>query len=174
VIDNDTLSVTTTLSLGDVGTVAVHLSGSRLYVTSPFENTVSALDATTGTVLATIPVGRGPDPIGQFMGPETTITPPPTPTGTETGTPTVTATATITSPLEPTVSPTPTPSAGICVGDCNEDGKVMMDDIIAGVNIALGSRPLSACPSLDANGDGAVTINELVKAVNNALHGCER
>jgi hypothetical protein len=63
----------------------------------------------------------------------------------------------------------PTPS---CVGDCDGDGVVAINELILGVNIALGSTPLSSCPAFDANGDGMVGINELIAAVNNALNGC--
>ena len=59
-----------------------------------------------------------------------------------------------------------------CVGDCNGDGMVAINELITGVNIALGSAPVSSCPAIDANGDGEVTINELIAAVNNALGGC--
>lgn len=59
-----------------------------------------------------------------------------------------------------------------CAGDCNADGRVAVDDLIAGVNIALGSRAVADCPSLDGDGSGAVAINELVQAVLNALSGC--
>jgi len=59
-----------------------------------------------------------------------------------------------------------------CVGDCNGDGMVAINELIIGVNIALGAAPVSQCPSFDANGDGMVGINELITAVNNALTGC--
>jgi cysteine-rich repeat protein len=84
----------------------------------------------------------------------------------------------------PTPSPTPTPSGplpptatvtrppGSCVGDCDGNGAVTVDELITGVNIALGSLPLSTCRGFDANGDGAVTIDELIRAVNDALSGC--
>ncbi len=70
----------------------------------------------------------------------------------------------------PTPSPTPTPPA--CAGDCNQDGSVTVDELIKGVNIALGTMSVAACSSFDTNGDGAVTINELIAAVNRALNGC--
>jgi len=63
-------------------------------------------------------------------------------------------------------------SAGRCVGDCNSGGEVTVDEIIKGVNIALGSAGLDTCPQFDADGSGSVTINELIVAVNNALRGC--
>ncbi|MBX3025798.1 Ig-like domain-containing protein [bacterium] len=61
---------------------------------------------------------------------------------------------------------------GECVGDCNGDGMVSIDELIRGVNIALGSQPVAACPSFDANGSGTVDIAELITAVNAALAGC--
>ncbi|MBX3027441.1 hypothetical protein KF840_21290 [bacterium] len=63
-------------------------------------------------------------------------------------------------------------SAQTCVGDCNGDGMVAINELITGVNIALGATPLSACPSFDVNGDNMVGINELITAVNNALGSC--
>jgi hypothetical protein len=49
---------------------------------------------------------------------------------------------------------------------------VTIDELIKGVNIALGALPLEACPPFDRNEDGAVTVDELVAAVSNALYGC--
>jgi hypothetical protein len=66
----------------------------------------------------------------------------------------------------------PRPAAAQCAGDCNGDGMVAINELIIGVNIALGSSPVSACASFDTNGDGMVAINELIAAVNNALGGC--
>jgi hypothetical protein len=72
----------------------------------------------------------------------------------------------------PTVTPTATPIPGTCAGDCNGDGTVAINELITGVNIALGSSPVSACPSFDSSGDGTVAINELIAAVTRALSGC--
>jgi hypothetical protein len=63
-------------------------------------------------------------------------------------------------------------AAPACVGDCNGDGQVTVDELITGVNIALGSADLDTCPVFDSNGDGSVTVDELITAVNNALLGC--
>ena len=63
----------------------------------------------------------------------------------------------------------PTPS---CVGDCNGNGVVTINELILGVNIALGSAAVDDCPAFDENGNGMVGINELIAAVNNALGGC--
>ncbi len=56
-----------------------------------------------------------------------------------------------------------------CPGDCNDDNMVAINELVQCVNIALGSSPVSACPSCDVNGDGMVGINELIAAVNVAL-----
>ena len=66
----------------------------------------------------------------------------------------------------------PPAQAQSCVGDCNGDGMVAINELIIGVNIALDSQPVSACPSFDVSDDGMVTINELILGVNNALNGC--
>ncbi|MEO8604005.1 MAG: hypothetical protein ABI629_15625 [bacterium] len=49
---------------------------------------------------------------------------------------------------------------------------VAINELITGVNIALGTTPLAQCPSFDADGNGEVGINELITAVNNALGTC--
>lgn len=76
----------------------------------------------------------------------------------------------------PTATPLPTatrtPGGGACVGDCNQDGTVAIDELIKAVNIALGSAAVDACGAADRNGNGAVTIDELLAAVNAALGGC--
>lgn len=71
-----------------------------------------------------------------------------------------------------TPTPTATPVLTKCVGDCNGDGVVTVDEILIGVNIALGNLDVSACENFDANGDGQVTVDEILTAVNNALNGC--
>jgi hypothetical protein len=62
--------------------------------------------------------------------------------------------------------------AAECVGDCDGDDKVLVNELIIGVNIALGTDSLDSCPVFDANQDGEVTVSELIKAVNYALEGC--
>ncbi len=64
------------------------------------------------------------------------------------------------------------PAAAQCAGDCDADGAVAINELITGVNIALGTTAVSACPSFDGNGDDSVAINELITAVTHALVGC--
>jgi PKD repeat protein len=59
-----------------------------------------------------------------------------------------------------------------CIGDCNGDGPVTVDELLKGINIGLGNQQLLTCPAFDANRDGQVTVDELVAAVNAALNGC--
>jgi hypothetical protein len=62
--------------------------------------------------------------------------------------------------------------AGICPGDCDGNGVVEVDEIVVGVNIALGEADLLACTRFDTDGDGRVTVDELLVAVGAALRGC--
>lgn len=59
-----------------------------------------------------------------------------------------------------------------CSGDCTADREVTVDELITGVNIALGNAPVTTCLQFDRNNDGGVTIDELIDAVNRALQGC--
>ena len=99
-----------------------------------------------------------------------------TPTPTATGvvsTPTVQPTATHTfGPPTATRTVGNTPTPGPCVGDCSGDGVVAINELITGVNIALGNAQASACPSFDTNSDGSVAVNELISGVNALLNGC--
>jgi hypothetical protein len=67
--------------------------------------------------------------------------------------------------------PTSTPGQG-CVGDCNNDFQVTVDEIVTMVNIALGSAPVGNCPSGDSDGSGSITVDEILLAIQNALNGC--
>ncbi|MEO8601844.1 MAG: hypothetical protein ABI629_04640 [bacterium] len=67
---------------------------------------------------------------------------------------------------------TSTAQAQTCVGDCGGVGAVGINDLILGVNIALGLQPTSACPAFQ-NSEGEVDIAQLIKGVGNALNGCQ-
>ena len=88
-----------------------------------------------------------------------------------TNTPTRTATPLPTNTPVPPTS-TPTPMAEACVGDCNQDGSVTVDELLTLVSIVLGNSDISSCRAGDANGDSQITIAEILSAVNNALNGC--
>jgi hypothetical protein len=72
----------------------------------------------------------------------------------------------------PTTSATPVPPTPSCVGSCNGDAQVTVDEILTMVNIALGNADASACDAGDKNQDGQITVDEILTAVNNALNAC--
>jgi hypothetical protein len=112
------------------------------------------------------PTGTPPTPTHTAT-PMSTPTPSVTPTSTPTPTPTLTGTITPT----PSATVTPTPTRPACVGDCNGDGMVSVDELVVGVRMALSES--DDCAALDADSDGSITIDELVAAIGNALTGCE-
>lgn len=57
------------------------------------------------------------------------------------------------------------------VGDCDLNGDVTVDEVITGVNIALGVSPVSVCPEADGDGDLNVSVDEVITGVNSALTG---
>jgi hypothetical protein len=59
-----------------------------------------------------------------------------------------------------------------CPGDCNGVGGVTVNELVLGVNIALGSTGAGVCPAFDSDNSGTVSISELIAAVNAALNGC--
>jgi hypothetical protein len=93
------------------------------------------------------------------------VAPPPTPIPTDTPMPTDTP--------RPTPTPTPTPTPIPCVGDCNQDNSVTVDELLTMVNIALGNTSVSICSQSDTNRDRQITVDEILAAVNNALSGCQ-
>ncbi len=58
-----------------------------------------------------------------------------------------------------------------CVGDCDDDGSVAVNELVAGVRIALGG-PLQLCPAISCHDDRAVGVDCVVQAVQHALTGC--
>jgi len=113
------------------------------------------------------------------VAPSRTATPLPataTPTHVASVTPSTTPTATPTASGSPTTtatgSPTATATPPRCVGDCDGDGRVTIDELLTGVNLALDEALLDACPAFDENGDGAVTVNEIIAGVNASLGPC--
>jgi len=66
----------------------------------------------------------------------------------------------------------PSPHANVCVGDCNGDGGVTVDEVVQAVSIALGIESVSSCSGLDMNSDGQITVDEILSALAMALQGC--
>jgi len=79
----------------------------------------------------------------------------------------------------PTPTETPVPGPFACVGDCDLNGIVNINEIIRLTNMALGvsvcgSGAVQSCVAGDANGDCEITVEEIVRAVRNSLEGCSR
>jgi hypothetical protein len=55
--------------------------------------------------------------------------------------------------------------AQACVGDCNGDGRVTIDELLISIQVELGTLPVDACPVCE-------TVNCVVAAIGNALYGC--
>lgn len=61
--------------------------------------------------------------------------------------------------------------AQACVGDCNGDSRVTVDEIVTLVSLAL-TTGTAGCAAGDANADDTITVDEIVRAGNHALTGC--
>jgi YVTN family beta-propeller protein len=172
VIDTSTNKVASTISLpassGPTG-VAITPDGAFAYVPTGWDKSVFVIDTAKAvtdpahSVIKNIALGR-PFPNGIAIGS--------VPGGCAgLNNPTATVTPTLTRTPTRTITRTP-PTPVACVGDCNGNGHVLVDELVKGVNIALGTAPLGDCPQFDCNGTGHVTVDCLIKGVNAALNGC--
>jgi hypothetical protein len=64
------------------------------------------------------------------------------------------------------------PAVAVCAGDCNGNGTVAINELVRGVNIALGQAAVEMCPAIDTDGMGGASISELVAAVRAVFDGC--
>jgi hypothetical protein len=120
--------------------------------------TFTVTDSLGGTSSKTLDLVVGAPP---------TTTPSQTPESTPTPTPTATTTPTATDLA--TATPTATPV--VCIGNCNGDGSVSVDELVTMVGIALETLAPSACAEgLPAGVSMNVAL--LVRAVDNALGVC--
>lgn len=56
-------------------------------------------------------------------------------------------------------------------GDCDLNGRVTINELVTGVNIALDRMPVDACEDADVDSNEQVAVNEIVNAVSAALEG---
>jgi hypothetical protein len=61
----------------------------------------------------------------------------------------------------------------VCAGDCDDDGQVVIGELVTSVNIALERASLEQCYEVDTDESGAVEVSELTTAVNRLLQGCD-
>ena len=59
-----------------------------------------------------------------------------------------------------------------CIGDCNTDGSVTVNEILGMIDVALGNAQVVGCSAGDANIDDQITVDEILTAMNAALGGC--
>ncbi len=138
--------------------------------------TAGANQAFRGVALA--PEGSGPPPPTNTPAPSSG--PQPTATATLVTQPSHTATraatAQPTGTTHPTNAPgstaTPTVAASQCIGDCDGNGTVEVNELLIGVNILLGNASLDRCPSFDCERTGEVPVACLIQGVNAILDGC--
>ncbi len=56
-------------------------------------------------------------------------------------------------------------------GDCNYDNAVSVDEVLTGVDIALGKMSMDDCPDIDVDSNYRVAIEDLVAAAKSATNG---
>jgi hypothetical protein len=69
-------------------------------------------------------------------------------------------------------TPTAPATPASCVGDCNGDNAVQINELILGITVLLGDASVSACPAIDCGEPLGLVINCAIVAVGNALNGC--
>jgi hypothetical protein len=77
-------------------------------------------------------------------------------------------------PTAMAATPTPAGSPRECVGDCDGNGAVIVNEVISGVTIALGRRSVGQCSAFDADASASVEVYEIIAAVRASLAGCPR
>lgn len=168
--------------VGDLpSAVAVTPDGAFAYVVNVISNNVSVIDTTKQAVgdpqpvIATIPVGLNPLAVAVAAnGAYAFVTnrDDDTVSVIDTSENAVVATFGVgDGPRGIALAPLPIP-IGECVGDCDGNEDVRVNELVTGINIALGQVALNVCLSFDADENGLVTIDELVRGINNTLRGC--
>ena len=66
-----------------------------------------------------------------------------------------------------------------CDGDCNGDSVVKINEVIAMIDVVLGSEPVSvcengSCPCGSPDPGLICEVTQPIRAVTNALNGCPR
>jgi hypothetical protein len=60
-----------------------------------------------------------------------------------------------------------------CIGDCDINFAVEVNELITMVGIALGANPIDACRLGDLDGGSDITVDEILSGVQAALEGCD-
>jgi hypothetical protein len=59
-----------------------------------------------------------------------------------------------------------------CVGDCNADGTVTVNELVLALSLSLDGAASTACLAADRDRSGGVTVDEVLGGVQVALNGC--
>lgn len=65
-------------------------------------------------------------------------------------------------------------SQPFCLGDCNQDRAVTVNEMVVLVDISMGGTDLVACIPGNRNADTEISVNELVGAVDKGLKNWPR
>jgi hypothetical protein len=68
---------------------------------------------------------------------------------------------------------TQTPTLIPCTGDCDNNQRITINELVLGVELVINAESAERCDSFDRNRDGFVTVDELLAAVAGALNGCQ-
>ena len=68
---------------------------------------------------------------------------------------------------------TPPVAHAQCCGDCNDDGRVSIGELIRSVSVALDGCDAPPCCG-DCDADGRIRIGEIITSVGLALNGCDQ
>jgi hypothetical protein len=61
-----------------------------------------------------------------------------------------------------------------CIGDCDRNGTVAVNELLQGIRISLGAAATTACSPFDADADASISIDELIGGVTASMNGCRR
>jgi hypothetical protein len=140
------------------------------------ETDLGTAAGTSCSLLPTVPPDAAATPTAspESASPTPTETAPP-------GSPDNTPPPSMASPIPARPTPTETATSGsrddtppnpVCVGDCNGDRVVSVGELTTGVNILLGTMPMSMCPACEPASGGPMTVDVIIRAVDAALEGC--
>ena len=59
----------------------------------------------------------------------------------------------------------------VCIGDCDQNSRIDITDLIVAVKVVLGESPVTACPSINCDTIDVLPISCLLIAVDGAMRG---
>jgi hypothetical protein len=59
-----------------------------------------------------------------------------------------------------------------CIGDCNDDRQVRLEEILLLVNIAMQNTSIARCIAGNSTAEAAISVDELIRVIDSALTAC--